>query len=137
MQETQSIIKAIADPHHTAVLVVDVQNLFVAKPSEPPVEEVLPRLHRFIHGARMAGAMIVRIEAVISDAMYSEVCVSSTARDAFQRDFYTITLSDCASCTTLARHESGPATLAGAFGMVCDSADVLGAWRAQHVGDAG
>ncbi len=205
MQETQSIIKAIADPHHTAVLVVDVQNLFVAKPSEPPVEEVLPRLHRFIHGARMAGAMIVRIEAVIPDAMYSEVwqrqhrkpttflapgsdaaafspgfepqpgdvviskprysaffgtpletvlhsngirtvvvaglhtdvCVSSTARDAFQRDFYTITLSDCASCTTLARHESGLATLAGAFGMVCDSADVLGAWSAQHVGDAG
>ncbi len=161
MQETQSTLKAVADPHHTAVLVVDVQNLFVRFPLEPPVEEVLPRLHRFIHAARTAGAMIVRIEAVVPDAMYSEVyqhqhgqpttflapgsdaaafspgfepqpgdvviskprysaffgtpletvlrsngirtvvvaglttdvCVSSTARDAFQRDFYTITLS--------------------------------------------
>ncbi len=73
MQETQSTLKAVADPHHTAVLVVDVQNFFVRKPSEPPVEEVLPRLHRFIHAARTAGAMIVRIEAVIPDAMYSEV----------------------------------------------------------------
>lgn len=186
-----------ADPRHTAALVVNVQNLFVGFPLHPPVEEVLPRLHRFIHAARSAGALIVRIENVIPDAMFSEVwqrqhgtpttflppdseaaafapgfepepgdvvitkprysafigtpletllrsrgirtvivggltadvCVSSTARDAFQRDFNTITLADCAAEQTLARHESG---LASVFGLVCDSSDVLGVWDAQR-----
>ncbi len=188
----------LTDPHRTAVLVVDVQNLFVGFPLHPPVEEVLPRLRRFVDAARAAGALIVRIEVVIPDAMYSEVwqrqygpttflapgsegatfapgfapepgdvvitkprysafigtpletvlrsrdirsvivgglttdvCVSSTARDAFQRDFTTITLRDCAAEQTRARHESGLATLASAFGTVCDSSDVVRAWTAQ------
>lgn len=205
MSDVPADLASIADPHRTAVLVVDVQNRFVGFPLHPPVEEVLPRLHRFIHAARTAGALIVRIENVIPDAMFSEVwgrqhgttttrlapgseaaafapgfepepgdvvitkprysafigtpletvlrsrgiravvvaglttdvCVSSTARDAFQRDFYTITLGDCAAERTLARHESGLATLASVFGMVCDSSDVLGAWKAQHPGDVG
>ena len=204
MPDAPADLASITDPHHTAVLVVDVQNRFVSFPLHPPVEEVLPRLHRFIHAARTAGALIVRIENVIPDAMFSEVwgrqhgtattrlapgseaaafapgfepepgdvvitkprysafigtpletllrsrgiravvvaglttdvCVSSTARDAFQRDFYTITLSDCAAERTLARHESGLATLASVFGTVCNSGDVLGAWEAQHPGDA-
>ena len=204
MPDMHADIASIVDPQYTAILVVDVQNLFVGFPLHPPVEEVLPRLHRFIHAARAAGAMIVRIENVIPDEMYSEVwqrqhgrptsfltpgseaaafapgfepgtgdvvitkprysafigtpletllrsrgirtvivgglttdvCVSSTARDAFQRDFYTITLSDCAAEQTLARHESGLATLASVFGLVCDSSDVLGAWNAQHARDA-
>ncbi len=205
MQETQSTLKAVADPHHTAVLVVDVQNFFVSMLLEPPVEEVLPRLHRFIHAARTAGAMIVRIENVIPDAMHSEVwqhqhgqpttflapgsdaaafapgfepqpgdiviskprysaffaspletvlrsngirtvvvaglatdvCVSSTARDAFQRDFYTITLSDCAAGSTLARHESELATVASVFGTVCTAAEVLEAWNMPPLPSAG
>jgi len=205
LQDSRTQLASIIDPKQTALLVVDVQNLFVGFPLHPPVEEVLPRLHRFIHAARAAGAMIVRIENVIPDEMYSEVwqrqhgrstsflvpgseaaafapgfepepgdvvitkprysafigtpletvlrsqgirtvivaglttdvCVSSTARDAFQRDFYTITLSDCAAEQTLARHESGLATLASVFGVVCDSSDVLGAWNAHHPRDAG
>ena len=165
MQDVQAELGALVDPRHTAVLVVDMQNLFVGFPLHPPVEEVLPRLHRFIHAARSAGALIVRIENVIPDEMFSavwqrqhgtpttflapgseaaafapgfepelgdvvitkprysafigtpletvlrskgirtvivgglttDVCVGSTARDAFQRDFNTITLSDCAA----------------------------------------
>jgi len=204
MQDVHAELGALVDPQHTAVLVVDVQNLFVGFPLHPPVEEVLPRLHRFIHAARTAGALIVRIENVIPDEMYSEVwqrqhgrpttflapgseaaafapgfepepgdvvitkprysafigtpletvlrsrgitavvvaglttdvCVSSTARDAFQRDFYTITLSDCAAEQTQARHESGLATLASVFGSVCDSSDVMAVWNTQHSRDA-
>lgn len=200
MQDSRTELASLADPKHTAVLVVDIQNLFVGFPLHPPVEEVLPRLHRFIHAARSAGATIVRIQNVIPDEMYSEiwqrqhgsptsflapgsenaafyagfepepgdvvitkprysafigtpletvlrtrgirtvivaglttdVCVSSTARDAFQRDFHTITLGDCAAEQTQARHESGLATLSSVFGMVCDSADVVAAWQTQH-----
>ncbi len=200
VKNMQAELASIAAPRHTAVLVVDIQNLFVGFPLHPPVEEVLPRLHRFIHAARSAGALIVRIANVIPDEMFSavwqrqhgtpttflapgseaaafapgfepelgdivitkprysafigtpletvlrskgirtvivvglttDVCVSSTARDAFQRDFDTITLADCAAEQTLARHESGLATLASVFGMVCDSSELLDVWGAQH-----
>ena len=205
MHDSRTELAPIVDPGRTALLVVDIQNLFVGFPLHPPVEEVLPRLHRFIHAARAAGVTIVRIQNVIPDAMYSEVyggqfgrptsflapgsenaalypgfepesgdvlitkprysafigtpletvlrargirtvivaglttdvCVSSTARDAFQRDFHTVTLADCAAEQTQARHESGLATLASVFGLVCDSSDVLAAWGAQPPRDAG
>ena len=195
--DQRAALAALADPRHTAVLVVDVQNLFAGFPLHPPVAEVLPRLRRFIHAARSAGALIVRIENVIPDAMFSavwqrqhgtpttflppgseaaafapgfapepgdvvitkprysafvgtpletllrsrgiqtvivgglttDVCVSSTARDAFQRDLNTIILADCAAEQTRVRHESGLATLASAFGLVCDASDVLGVWH--------
>ena len=197
MRDVQAELATIADPQHTAVLVVDVQNRFVGLPLDPPVEEVLPRLQQFIHAARATGALIIRIANIIPAELYSpvwqwqhqrpttflapgseavafypgfepepgdvliskprysafigtpletvlrsraiqtvivaglttDVCVSSTARDAFQRDFYTITLRDCAAERTLARHESGLATLASAFGVVCDSTAVLRAWH--------
>ncbi len=69
---------------------------------------------------------------MIVGGLTTDVCVSSTARDAFQRDFNTITLADCAAGQTLARHESGLATLASVFGLVCNSSDVLGVWDAQR-----
>jgi len=205
MQDVHAELGTLVDPQYTAVLVVDMQNLFVGFSLQPPVEEVLPRLHRFIHAARSVGALIVRIGAVIPEEMFSEVwqrqykrdttflapgseaaafapgfepepgdvvitkprysafigtpletvlrskgirtvivaglttdvCVGGTAKDAFQRDFHTITLSDCAAEQTLAQHESGLATLASNFGMVCDSSEVLEVWNAQHATAAG
>jgi ureidoacrylate peracid hydrolase len=205
MQDARADLATIAEPKQTAVLVVDVQNFFVGLPLYPPVGEVLPRLRRFIRAARAAGALIVRVENVIPEAMYSavwrrqsgrpttflapgseaaafapgfapepgdvvitkprfsafigtpletvlrsggiravivaglttDVCVGSTARDAFQRDFFTITLGDCAAEQTRARHESGLATLASVFGMVCAAADVLAAWQVGRVGEEG
>src|SRR5262245_56687057 len=104
MRDVHTELADLADPRHTAVLVVDVQTLFVGFPLHPPVEEVLPRLHRFIHAARAAGALIVRIENVIPDAMFSDV---------WQR-------------------QHGSPTLASVFGLVCESADVLAVWGAQQ-----
>ena len=69
------------------------------------------------------------IDTVIVGGLTTDVCVSSTARDAFQRDFRTITLSDCCAEQTHARHESGLETLASNFGQVCTSDDVIGAWK--------
>ncbi len=44
MQDLRAKLAPFADPKQTAVLVVDIQNLFVGFPLHPPVEEVLPRL---------------------------------------------------------------------------------------------
>jgi len=71
------------------------------------------------------------IRTVVLVGLTTDVCVGSTARDAFHHEFHTVTLSDCTAEQTLARHESGLATLAANFGRVCTSEEVLAAWQAR------
>lgn len=200
MDNQRVSLASFTTPRDTAVLVVDVQPMFTNKTLIPPVDEVLPRLRRFLDGARNAGVLRVFIRSVIPEARWTEpwrqqfppavqvanapgspltayhadfepepgdltlvkdrysafmstnletllrergirtvvvmglitdVCVSSTARDAFQLDFLAVTLSDCTATSTLARHEASLATIAGSFGRVCTSEEVLAAWQAQ------
>ena len=66
----------LLDARRSAVLVVDVQRWFTRprpSPMFPPLEAVLPQLQSFIDAARNAGALIVRVQAVIPDETYSEV----------------------------------------------------------------
>jgi ureidoacrylate peracid hydrolase len=71
------------------------------------------------------------VQTIIVGGLTTDVCVSSTSRDAFQREFNVVTLDDCTAEVTRARHESGLATLAANFGMVCSSDEVLQAWQVQ------
>ncbi len=88
-----------------------------------------PRYSAF-HGTPLASILRSRsVQAVIVGGLTTDVCVSSTARDAFQHEFDVVTLSDCTAEVTQARHESGLATLAANFGIVCLSTDVLAAWN--------
>lgn len=73
------------------------------------------------------------IRTVIVTGLVTDICVSSTARDAFQLDFHTITLSDCAAAGSQARHDTSLETLASAFGRVCSSEDIVTAWQTQPV----
>lgn len=72
------------------------------------------------------------IHTVITCGLTTDVCVGSTARDAWQRDFQVITLADCTAEVTQAQHEAGLATLAMNFGLVCSSREVVDVW--QHHG---
>ena len=92
-----------------------------------------PRYSSFINTQLESLLRSRGIQTVIVGGLTTDVCVSSTARDAFQREFDTITLSDCCAERTQARHESGLATLGATFGTVCSSAEVLAAWGAVPV----
>lgn len=185
------------DPSRMAILVIDVQPVFVGLPLYPPVDGVLRRLQAFIVQARSAGATIVNVRIVIPKELYSDVweaqfgagfaqhiapesplsqfhpdfapkaddlvvvktrysafigtqlesmlrmrgistvavagltgdvCVGSTARDAFQRDFHVITLSDCTAEMTQAVYEGCMATMQGNFGRVMTSEELLARW---------
>jgi ureidoacrylate peracid hydrolase len=72
------------------------------------------------------------IETVLVTGFSTDVCVSSTARDAFQLDFRTVTLSDCCAAAEPARHEAALETLGRRFGRVCASDEVITAWQTQH-----
>lgn len=191
------------DPATTAVVVVDVQRLFtdmVGAPIEPPLQDVLPRIGRFVDDSRTAGATIVLVRTIIAPDAHSRstrqwpefmragmapdaagatfdpclnqqpgdievvkqrysafigtrldeilrergivsvvvlglttnVCVQSTARDAWQRDYETITLADCCAEIGPGSHDASLAWTARNFGAVCTSDDVTAHWRPRE-----
>jgi len=76
------------------------------------------------------------MRTVIVAGLVTDVCVSSTARDAFQLDFLTVTLADCTATETLAQHEASLTTIASTFGQVCLADEVMGAWQTHTAGAA-
>lgn len=191
------------DPATTAVVVVDVQRLFtdmVGAPIEPPLNDVLPRIGRFVDDSRKAGATIVLVRTIIAPDAHSRstrqwpefmragmapdapgstfdpclnphpgdievvkqrysafvgtrldeilrergivsivvlglttnVCVQSTTRDAWQRDYETITLADCCAEIGPGSHDASLAWTARNFGAVCTSEEVTAHWRRRE-----
>jgi len=70
---------------------------------------------------------------VILTGLKTNVCVGTTARDAFQRGFNVITLVDCTAAKSQIGHEGELHTLAEYFGMVCSSSDVVRNWSTRPV----
>jgi nicotinamidase-related amidase len=71
------------------------------------------------------------VETVLVTGFSTDVCVSSTARDAFQFDFDTITVSDCCAAAEPAAHDAALDTLARRFGRVCSAREIILAWQAH------
>jgi nicotinamidase-related amidase len=149
-------LASLVEPSRTAVIVVDVQRRFTSRPKWPALDEVLPRMQRFIGEAKRAGALIVHIQAVQNDEQYTEnwqrqLPASNRENaapgsepsqfhpgfepepDDLQLDFQTITLGDCTAEATQARHDSGLATLAANFGAVASSDEIIAAWNPSPV----
>lgn len=99
---------------------------------EPLAEDLLITKHRYsaFFGTPLASVLRTRgIRTVIVAGLTTDVCVGSTARDAYQEDFQVITLADGTAEVTREQHEAALATLAMNFGLVCTGTEVLAAWR--------
>ena len=91
-----------------------------------------PRYSAFV-GTPLEAILRTRdVRTVVVAGLTTDVCVGSTVRDAFQRDFHVVTLGDCCAEMTLAQHEAALATLANNFGTVCASTELLALWRARR-----
>lgn len=73
MNSDRAPLASLVAPQKTAVLVVDVQPMFTAMPLSPPLDEVLPRLRRFLDASRAAGVRRVFIRHVIPEERWTEV----------------------------------------------------------------
>jgi ureidoacrylate peracid hydrolase len=58
----------------------------------------------------------------------TNVCVETTVRDAFMRDYDVVLLEDCAGAPTTAEHESAVHNVRTYFGRVLDSASIARRW---------
>ena len=87
--------------------------------------------HRYsaFHGTNLD--VILRtngIKSLIMTRLSTNICVDSTARDGFMRDYYIVFLSDCTEGTSLEEHQSTLRTMSMFFGEVTTSEEVMKAW---------
>lgn len=73
-----------------------------------------------------------RIETVIVCGATTDVCVDTTARDAFLHDYSVVVLSDCSGASTPERHRHALDVLDHFFARVHTSAEVLAALTDLH-----
>lgn len=70
-----------------------------------------------------------RVESLILAGITSNVCVESTARDAYMLDYHVVFLSDGSATYQAEAHEATLANIRRAFGIVASVSEVTEAWR--------
>jgi ureidoacrylate peracid hydrolase len=70
-----------------------------------------------------------RVENLILAGITSNVCVESTARDAYMLDYHVVFLSDASATYQAEAHEATLANIRRAFGIVASTDEVADAWR--------
>jgi nicotinamidase-related amidase len=69
------------------------------------------------------------IRTLVLTGIATEVCVESTARDAFFRDYQVVVPSDCVGCYSEDRQQASLSVLARSFGIVTSSGEIASTWR--------
>ena len=70
------------------------------------------------------------IRTVIMTGVATNVCVETTARQAFLRDYYVVFTSDCTATYSQAEHDGALANIDNFFGQVAASEEIVGCWQA-------
>jgi ureidoacrylate peracid hydrolase len=74
------------------------------------------------------------VKTVILAGVTTDVCVESTARDAFMRDYHVLFLSDCTGVDDPAVQQATLERIDRYFGHVVSSGDVVKAWDRRQKG---
>jgi ureidoacrylate peracid hydrolase len=69
------------------------------------------------------------VKNLIFTGVTSNVCVESTARDAYMHDYHVLVVSDCTASYNEEVHEAFLSNIRRAFGTVVTRAEVAEAWR--------
>lgn len=94
------------------------------QPGDAIVEK--PRFSAF-YGTNFETILRTRgIETLILSGTWTHICVETTARDAFMRDYYTVVLSDCTAAPWEEAHQRG---LMDTYGDRATSDEVIAVWQ--------
>lgn len=75
----------------------------------------------------------LEVRTLVLGGVVTNVCVDSTARDAFMRDYWTVTVADCCAAGSLSDHRAALHNLDRNFGEVLALDAVLEAWKEAAV----
>jgi nicotinamidase-related amidase len=98
---------------------------------EPGGHEFVVTKHRYSAFVGTELDLLLRshgIRSVIMTGEATNVCVESTARDAFMRDYWVVLVKDCAASGVLAAHEATLYTFEKHFGTVATGDEVSRVW---------
>ncbi|MPZ51867.1 MAG: isochorismatase family protein [Acidimicrobiia bacterium] len=105
------------------------------RPTGAP-DEIVIKKHRYSAFVGTELDLILRsrgIESLVMTGVATNVCVESTARDAFMRDYHVVLASDCCATYSEEEHLATLANIRQYFGQVVNSESVLQAWRSAHL----
>jgi ureidoacrylate peracid hydrolase len=101
---------------------------------QPGSHEFVVTKHRYSGFVGTELDLVLRshqIRSVIMTGEATNVCVESTARDAFMRDYWVVFVSDCTASTSRAAHEATLSTMGRHFATVAASDEILASWSAR------
>jgi ureidoacrylate peracid hydrolase len=98
----------------------------------PKPDEVIVTKHRYGAFESSDLDLILRsrgIRTVIMTGIATNVCVETTARQAFLRDYYVVFTSDCTATYSQAQHDAALFNIDQFFGQVVTSEEVMACWQ--------
>lgn len=100
-----------------------------------PVEgEPIVVKHRYsaFVGTRLESVLrTLGIRTLVMTGVGTNVCVESTARDGYMRDYNIVFVSDCTATSTQAAHDATLANMRQFFGVVATADEVVDFWRSR------
>jgi ureidoacrylate peracid hydrolase len=98
----------------------------------PHADEVVVTKHRYgaFEGSDLDLVLRSRgISTVVMTGVATNVCVETTARQAFLRDYYVVFTSDCTATYSQAEHDATLQNIDAFFGAVVSAEEVCACWR--------
>jgi ureidoacrylate peracid hydrolase len=98
----------------------------------PGSHEYVVTKHRYSGFVGTDLDMVLRsrgVRTVIMTGEATNVCVETTARDAFMRDYFVAFVSDCTAAGVRAAHDATLSTIGKHFGRVLTSEQIVATWK--------
>lgn len=73
------------------------------------------------------------IQSLVMTGVATNVCVESTARDGYMRDYHIVFVDDCSACYDPAKHAATLRNITDHFGVVVQSGEIVETWQASAV----
>jgi len=123
-------------PHRQNTCRIGTPGVEIHASIRPRAEDVVVDKHRYNAFLGTDLELILRaqkIDSLLFTGIATNVCVENAAREAFQRDFWTVMVSDCMAAHSEAAHNAALTNAERGFGPVVTSEQVAKAWQSLTV----